>query len=49
MVYVDWSLGDPSEAEGSPEEIRAAYDAAFAFLSSHIRELIAAVLGNRPE
>jgi hypothetical protein len=49
MVYVDWSLDDPSQVEGSPEEIRAAYEAAFEFLSSHIRELIEAVLGNRPE
>jgi arsenate reductase len=49
MVYVDWSLDDPSQVEGSPEEVRAAYEAAFEFLSGHIRELIEAVLGNRSE
>jgi phosphate transport system protein len=49
MVYVDWSLDDPSQVEGSPEEVQAAYESAFEFLSSHIRELIEAVLGNRPD
>ena len=49
MVYVDWSLDDPSQVEGSPEEVKAAYEAAFEFLQSNIRELIEAVLGTRPE
>ena len=49
MVYVDWSLPDPSQVEGPVEERRAAYQAAFEFLSSPIRELIQAVLGNRPD
>jgi phosphate transport system protein len=49
MVYVDWSLDDPSQVEGTPEEVQAAYEGAFEFLSTHIRELIEAVLGNRPE
>jgi arsenate reductase len=49
MVYVDWSLDDPSQAGGSPEEVKAAYESAYEFLSSHIRELIEAVLGNRPD
>jgi phosphate transport system protein len=49
MVYVDWSLDDPSEVEGSPEEVQAAYESAYEFLSGHIRELIEAVLGNRPD
>ena len=26
MVYVDWSLDDPSQVEGSPEEVKAAYE-----------------------
>jgi phosphate transport system protein len=49
MVYVDWSLDDPSQVEGSPEEVHAAYEAAFEYLSSHILELIEAVLGDRSE
>ena len=27
LVYVDWSIDDPSRVEGSPEEVRAAYEA----------------------
>ncbi len=49
MVYIDWSIDDPSRAEGSPEEVRSAYDAAFEFLSSHVRDLVGAVLGERIE
>jgi len=47
MVYIDWSIDDPSRVEGSPEEVRAAYEAAFQFLSSHVRDLVGAVLGTR--
>jgi phosphate transport system protein len=49
MVYLDWSLDDPSQAEGTEEEIEAAYETAYQFLSSHIRQLIEVVLGNRPQ
>jgi phosphate transport system protein len=49
MVYLDWTLPDPSQVEGPAEERRAAYEAAFEFLSGQIRELIQAVLGNRPD
>jgi arsenate reductase len=49
MVYVDWSVEDPSRVEGSPEEVRSAYEATFEFLSRHVRELVGAVLGVRIE
>jgi len=49
MVYVDWSVDDPSRVQGSPEEVRAAYEATFRFLSSHVRDLVGAVLGVRIE
>lgn len=49
LVFVDWSIGDPSRAQGSPEEVRAAYEATFQFLSSHVRDLVGAVLGVRIE
>jgi phosphate transport system protein len=45
-VYLDWSLQDPSQAQGSEEQVRAAYEAAFVFLESHIHDLIKAILGN---
>jgi phosphate transport system protein len=49
MVYVDWSIDDPSRVQGSPQEERSAYEAAFTFLSSHVRDLVGAVLGIRIE
>ena len=49
LVYVDWSIDDPSRAQGSPEEVRAAYEATFQGLSSHVRDLVGAVLGVRIE
>jgi phosphate transport system protein len=49
MVYVDWSIDDPSRVKGSPEEVRSAYEVTFGFLSSHVRDLVGAVLGIRIE
>jgi phosphate transport system protein len=46
MVYLDWRLDDPSEVEGPPEKVRAAYEAAFEYLSGRVRDLVEAVLGN---
>ncbi len=48
-VYVDWSIADPSRLRGSPEEIRAAFEATYQFLSSHVHALVEAVLGNKLE
>jgi hypothetical protein len=49
MVYIDWSIDDPAKVEGSPDEVRSAYEAAFEFLSRHVRALVGAVLGDRAE
>jgi len=48
-VYVDWSIEDPSRLKGTPEEVRAAYEATYQFLSGHVRALVEAVLGNKIE
>jgi phosphate transport system protein len=45
LVYVDWSIDDPSRVEGSQAEIDAAYEAAYATLSRNVRDLVGAVLG----
>jgi phosphate transport system protein len=45
LVYVDWSIDDPSRVEGSPEEVHAAYEATYEFLSRNVRDLVGAVLG----
>ena len=49
MVYVDWSLEDPSRVEGTAEQVRAAYEATFHVLSTNVRDLVGAVLGIRIE
>ena len=46
-VCIDWSLPDPSEAEGDDSAITAAYEEAYSFLHEHISDLTAAVLGDQ--
>jgi phosphate transport system protein len=48
-VYVDWSIDDPSRVQGPEDQVRAAYEATFRFLSSNVRDLVGAVLGVRIE
>jgi phosphate transport system protein len=47
MVSLDWSVPDPSKVKGTPEQVRAAYESAFQFLSSQVRDLVEAILGNK--
>ena len=49
MVYVDWSMDDPSQTQGSPADVRLAYESTFNALSSNVRDLVGAVLGIRIE
>jgi phosphate transport system protein len=44
-VGLDWTLTDPSSRPGSLGEVRAEYDEAFQFLSTHVRELVQALMG----
>ena len=44
-VGLDWNVKDPSFIEGTPEEVRAAYEATFQYINTHIRELVEAILG----
>jgi len=45
-VLLDWHVADPSRVEGSSEEIRAAYEATYQFIESHLRDLIEAIRVN---
>lgn len=45
-ICLTWPLEDPIEAEGSPEAARSAFESAYQFLDTHIRELVTAILGN---
>jgi phosphate transport system protein len=42
-VLLEWPIEDPSRATGSEAEVRAAYEKAYAFIESHVQELVSAV------
>lgn len=44
-VGIDWSLEDPSQKQGTEEEIEVVYEAAFNFLKTQINDLVNAMLG----
>lgn len=44
-VGLDWAVADPSRVRGTPAEVRAAYDRAHDALSSHVTDLVQAILG----
>jgi phosphate transport system protein len=46
-VCLDWSIQDPSKAQGTPAEMKAAYETTYQFLRSHIEDLVEAVLGEK--
>ena len=46
VIYLDWSVNDPSATEGTPEQVTAAYQEAYEFLRSHISDLVQAILGS---
>jgi protein-tyrosine-phosphatase len=45
-VGLDWSMEDPSSQPGSLAEVRPAYETAFQFLTTHIRELSQALVAD---
>jgi phosphate transport system protein len=47
MVYMDWTIQDPSRVKGTPDEVKAAYEQAYEFLVSHVGDLVEAVLGSK--
>jgi len=42
-VLVEWPIEDPSLATGAVAEVRAAYEKAYTFIASHIRDLVSAI------
>jgi len=48
-VFLDWSVADPSRVQGSPAEVRAAYEQTYQFLHEHLNDLVEAVLGDEDE
>lgn len=48
-VGFDWNMEDPSNRPGSLAEVRPAYEAAFHFLTTHIRELAQALVADNQQ
>jgi hypothetical protein len=46
MISIDWEIGDPSQIDGSEEDIRAAFEKTYTILDSNIKDLVEAILGN---
>lgn len=46
-VYLDWSIPDPSQLQGTAEQIHAAYEFAYENLRANIHDLVEAVLGDK--
>jgi phosphate transport system protein len=42
---LQWLVPDPSQAHGTPEELRVEYERAFQALATHTRDLVQAILG----
>lgn len=45
-VYLDWSLRNPSQTQGSEEQIREAYEETYREIRLHIQELVEAITGD---
>jgi phosphate transport system protein len=45
-VKLDWLVEDPSETQGTPEEIQAAFERTYAYLEAQIKDLADAILGS---
>lgn len=48
-VFIDWSLPDPSEKEGTLNDVLTEYEQAYEFLKSHITDLVNAVINVETE
>ena len=47
VVFLDWSGTDPCRVQGTPEEVRLAYEKAYGYFKAHIRDLVEAILGTK--
>jgi phosphate transport system protein len=46
MAFLEWSVEDPSQTKGTTTEINAAYASTYQFIHEHIKDLVAAILGD---
>jgi protein-tyrosine-phosphatase len=48
VISLDWPVEDPSQTQGNPDQIQAAYEKTYQYLQSHIQDLVQAILGQKP-
>lgn len=46
-VSLEWAVQDPSKVSGSPEQVKAAYEATYQYICEHINDLAEAILGDK--
>jgi phosphate transport system protein len=46
-VSLGWTVQDPSKVMGTPEQVKAAYDATYQYICEHINDLAEAILGDK--
>ena len=46
-ICLDWSIPDPSKAQGTPEEIRKAYEETYQHLQNQIQDLVEGILADK--
>lgn len=46
IITLEWSIKDPSKTQGSPAEVRAAYEETFRYIHEHVEDLAEAILGD---
>jgi phosphate transport system protein len=47
VVFLDWSGMDPCGVQDGPEKVRAAFEDAYRYFETHIRDLVEAILGTK--
>lgn len=45
LAFLDWTVSDPSQVQGTPEEVNAAYESTYQFILEHVQDLVGAILG----
>jgi phosphate transport system protein len=46
IITLEWTVKDPSKTQGSPAEVRAAYEETFRYIQEHVEDLAEAILGD---
>jgi protein-tyrosine-phosphatase len=45
LAFLDWSVKDPSQTQGTQTDVTAAYESTYQFIHEHIHDLVGAILG----